>query len=340
MKKPIIGIPMGDPAGIGPEIVLKVLEEENLYRICVPVVVGDMSVFRKISNIIKSEIVLNEIDSVESAAGEFGTVDMIDMKNIDPAGIEWGKIDANSGMAAYECIVKSAELAMNGSFDAIATTPINKESIKAAGVDFIGHTEMLAHLSGTKDPLTMFQVMNMRVFFLSRHLSLRDACDAVKKEKVSEYIERCIEALIMIGIKKPLLAVAGLNPHNGEHGLFGNEEDTEITPAVNECKEGGLNVTGPVPGDSVFAFALKGKYDAVLSMYHDQGHIATKTVDFERTISLTLGMPFLRTSVDHGTAFDIAGKGIASGISMSEAIRLAAQYAPVYGRKMDDSQDK
>jgi 4-hydroxythreonine-4-phosphate dehydrogenase len=179
----------------------------------------------------------------------------------------------------------------------------------------------------------MFQVRNMRVFFLSRHLSLREACNAVKKDKVKEYIVRCIEALVKLGIENPLLAAAGLNPHNGEHGLFGYEEVDEITPAVDECIAEGYNVTGPVPGDSVFALALKGKYDGVLSMYHDQGHIATKTVDFEKTISLTIGMPFLRTSVDHGTAFDIAGKGIASGVSMTEAIRLAALYAPLYGRE-------
>ncbi len=223
---------------------------------------------------------------------------------------------------------------MSGEIDAIATTPINKESIKAGNVNFIGHTEMLAHLSRTEDPLTMFQVQNMRVFFLSRHLSLRDACDAVKKNKIKDYIKRSLEALKQLGIKEPLLAVAGLNPHNGEHGMFGDEEVKEILPAVKECVEDGLNVLGPIPGDSVFAMALKGRYDGVLSMYHDQGHIATKTVDFERTISLTIGMPFLRTSVDHGTAFDIAGKGIANGVSMYETIRLAAEYALIYGREI------
>ena len=190
---------------------------------------------------------------------------------------------------------------------------------------------MLAHLSDTEDPLTMFQVYDMRVFFLSRHLSLSDACDAVKKDKIIDYVRRSIKALERLGIGNPLLAVAGLNPHNGEHGMFGDEEVNEITPAVEQCISEGLNVTGPIPGDSVFAMALKGRYDGVLSMYHDQGHIATKTVDFERTISLTIGMPFLRTSVDHGTAFDIAGKGVASGVSMYEAIRLAAEYAAVYG---------
>ncbi|MCD6321954.1 MAG: 4-hydroxythreonine-4-phosphate dehydrogenase PdxA [Clostridiales bacterium] len=332
MRKPVIGIPMGDPAGIGPEIVLKALAEDKIYDICTPLVIGSTDVLNRIEQVIKTGLKLNKVNKAVDAKCTFGTVDVIDLNNINADSLEWGKINGSAGKAAYEYIVKAAELGMSGDIDAIATTPINKESIKAGKVNFIGHTEMLAHLSGTDDPLTMFQVRNMRVFFLSRHLSLRDACDAVKKEKVKDYIKRSVEALKQLGINDPLLATAGLNPHNGEHGMFGDEEVREISPAVEECAAEGLNVIGPIPGDSVFAMALKGRYDGVLSMYHDQGHIATKTVDFERTISLTIGMPFLRTSVDHGTAFDIAGKGIASGVSMYEAIRLAAEYASVYRR--------
>ena len=185
-------------------------------------------------------------------------------------------------------------------------------------------------MTGTHDPLTMFQVHNLRVFFLSRHVSLRKACDMVTKERLSDYIERCCKALEMLGLPSSTLAVAGLNPHNGEHGLFGDEEVREVEPAVKEAAAKGIPVVGPVPADSVFHQALHGKYGAVLSLYHDQGHIATKTLDFERTISLTLGMPFLRSSVDHGTAFDIAGQGIAGAVSMEEAIRLAAEYASGY----------
>ena len=334
MKKPVIGIPMGDPAGIGPEIILKALNEDKIYEICTPIVIGRSTVLEKIGKVFNSRLKINRITNVADASGKAGIIDVIDLDNINADELEWGKVNGRAGKAAYDYIVKIAELGMSGEIDAIATTPINKESIKAAKVDFIGHTEMLAYLSGTEDPLTMFQVKNMRVFFLSRHLSLRDACDAVTKDKVTDYIKRSINALERLGINNPLLAVAGLNPHNGEHGMFGDEEVREISPAVEECIKIGMNVTGPIPGDSVFAMALKGRYDGVLSMYHDQGHIATKTVDFERTISLTIGMPFLRTSVDHGTAFDIAGKGIASGISMYEAIRLAAEYASVYGREV------
>ncbi len=332
MKRTTVGIPMGDPAGIGPEIVLKALNEKSIYEFCTPVVIGDVSVLKKIGEVISSGLEFNPINDPAEAVSKHGAVDIIDMKNMDAEKLEWGCVDAAAGEAAYRYIEKAALMGMEGKLDSMATAPINKKSIKAAGIDFIGHTEMLAHLTGTADPLTMFQVRDMRVFFLSRHVSLREACDLVKKDKLVSYIKRSIDSLKRLGIKDPLLAVAGLNPHNGENGLFGDEEGREIEPAVEACRKEGVNVTGPVPADSVFAMALKGRYDGVLSLYHDQGHIATKTVDFERTISLTIGMSFLRTSVDHGTAFDIAGKGIAGEISMIEAIRLAARYAPVYGK--------
>ena len=216
--------------------------------------------------------------------------------------------------------------------DAIAITPINKEALRAAHVNYIGHTEILGALSHSRDPLTMFEVDGLRVFFLTRHMSLREACDAVKKDRVLEYIRRCTKALQQLGVKGKM-AVAGLNPHSGEHGLFGWEEVKEIAPAVAQAQQEGYDVVGPIGPDSVFHQALQGRYQAVLSLYHDQGHIATKTYDFERTIAVTLDMPFLRTSVDHGTAFDIAGKGIVSDISMIEAIRLAAKYAPNFVQK-------
>lgn len=331
MEKTIVGISMGDPSGIGPEIVLKALNEKSIYKICAPIVIGDVNVLKKMGEIISNKLQFNTINDPSEAISKQGTIDIIHMENIDAEKLRWGKVDAGAGKAAYEYIEKAALLGIDGKLDCIATAPINKKSIKAAKIDFIGHTEMLAHLTKTDDPLTMFQVHNMRVFFLSRHVSLREACDLVKKDKLISYIKRSLNSLKKLGIKQPLLAVAGLNPHNGENGLFGDEEVKEIQPAVEACRKEGFNVIGPIPADSVFALALKGRYDGVLSLYHDQGHIATKTVDFERTISLTIGMPFLRTSVDHGTAFDIAGKGIAGEISMVEAIKLAAQYASVYG---------
>lgn len=330
MTRPVIGIPIGDPAGIGPEIVLKALTNKKLYDICRPVVIGDINVMKQVKDIIKVDIEFNIIGRPEEGKYTYGMIDLISLNNISVNNLKFGKVQAEAGKAAYEYIVKSAELAKAGDVNAVATTPINKEAIKAANISFIGHTEMFADLTCTEDPLTMFQVYDLRVFFLTRHVSLRRACDLVKKDRIVDYIIRCGQALDKLGLKKRTMAVAGLNPHNGEHGLFGDEEVSEIEPAIEECRKKGVDVVGPIPADSVFYQALRGKYDAVLSLYHDQGHIATKTVDFERTISLTIGMPFLRTSVDHGTAFDIAGKGIASSISMEEAIRLAAEYGPSY----------
>ena len=205
---------------------------------------------------------------------------------------------------------------------------INKESLRAGGINYIGHTESCGALTGTEDPRTMFETNGMRVFFLTRHVSLREMLDMITKERIKDYVKRCLEALKRLGVTDGTMAIAGLNPHSGEHGLFGWEEVNEITPAVEELKAEGYDVVGPIGADSVFHQAALGKYNSVLSLYHDQGHIATKTLDFERTIAITNGMPILRTSVDHGTAFDIAGKGIVSAVSMIEAILLAAKYAP------------
>jgi 4-hydroxythreonine-4-phosphate dehydrogenase len=219
---------------------------------------------------------------------------------------------------------------MDGRIKAVATAPVNKEALKLAGVPYIGHTEMLQGLTGVEDPLTMFQVDSLRIFFLSRHVSLRKACDFVSSDKVFETVVRSHKALVRLGVEDPVIAVAALNPHGGEHGMFGEEEMEHIEPGVNRARRAGYKVEGPVPADSVFYFALQGKYDGVISLYHDQGHIAAKMHDFEKTVSITNGLPFLRTSVDHGTAYDIAGMGIASGTSMYEAIKLAADYSRYY----------
>ncbi|WP_423243549.1 4-hydroxythreonine-4-phosphate dehydrogenase PdxA [Anaerophilus nitritogenes] len=332
MKRSYIGIPMGDPAGVGPEIVVKALNNEEVYKWSKPVVIGDKKTLEQAMKFCNVDFKIKVIENVEQGEYEKGILNLIDLKNIDIEKLQIGKVQGMAGKAAFEYIKLAVKLAMEKKVDAIATTPINKEAFKAGGVNYIGHTEILEDLTHTKDPLTMFQVHDLRVFFLSRHVSLKDACTIATKERVLEYIKRCSEALERLGIKNGKLGVAGLNPHSGEHGLFGNEEVEEIEPAVILGQQQGINVVGPVPADSVFYFALKGKYDAVLSLYHDQGHIATKMVDFERTISITNNMPFLRTSVDHGTALDIAGTGKASEVSMVEAIRLAALYAPKFNQ--------
>jgi 4-hydroxythreonine-4-phosphate dehydrogenase len=330
MEKPIIAVTMGDPAGIGPEIVAKSIADKATYDVARCIVIGDKKVMEKAIKIVGADLKVNVVDSPADGDYSYGVLNMIDLDNIDMSRFEYGKINAMCGQAAFDYIKKSIEITMDKQADAVATTPINKESLHAAEVDFIGHTEIFGALTGTDDPLTMFETNGLRVFFLTRHKSLRDMLDDIKKDRIIDYVERCTDALRRLGVKEGTMAVAGLNPHSGEHGLFGWEEVKEIAPAVEELRERGFNVAGPVPADSVFHQAAQGRFNSVLSLYHDQGHIATKTLDFDRTISITNGMPILRTSVDHGTAFDIAGKGIAGAVSMEEAIRLAAKYAPFF----------
>lgn len=335
---PFIAVPMGDPNGIGPEITVKALADETLMQFCRPLVVGDAYCLGHALEFCSAKVHLHTIDQPEQAIYQPGLINIIDLAHPELEKLQIGTIQPLAGRYAFAYIEKTVRLALEGKVQAIATTPINKESLRAAGVSHIGHTEILAELTGTKNPLTLFETSGLRVFFLSRHVSLRQACDLVTRENVEKYIRLSLSALRQLGIEAGELAVAGLNPHSGEHGLFGDEELQAIEPAVAACLADGLPVTGPVSADSVFHMAHQGRYAAVLSLYHDQGHIATKTLDFEKTISLTLGLPFLRTSVDHGTALDIAGKGIASAVSLKEAIRLAAKYGPAYSRVRDKTQ--
>lgn len=325
--KPFIAIPMGDPAGIGPEIVVKSITKEEIFESARCVVIGDKKIIEDAVQFSNVDLKVNIIQKPEEGIYEEGILNLIDLSNVDQKEFKIGQINGMCGKAAYEYIAKSIELANAGEVAAVATTPINKESLKAGNVNFIGHTEIFGALTGTKDPLTMFEVHGMRVFFLTRHVPLRHACDLVTKDRIKDYVKRCKEVLTKLGVTEGTMAIAGLNPHCGEHGLFGNEEVEYVTPAVEELKAEGYDVAGPIGADSVFHMALQGRFNSVLSMYHDQGHIATKTLDFERTIAITGGMPILRTSVDHGTAMDIAGRGIASEVSMVEAILLAVKYS-------------
>lgn len=324
--KPIVAIPIGDPAGIGPEITVKALADQEVHNAARCVVVGDKGVIENALGFSGIHLEVKIIDHPEEGDYKKGTINLINLNNIDMDALRIGEIQAMTGKAAFEYIERATHLCLDGEANALATTTINKESLRLAEVPFIGHTEIIGSLTGAKHPLTMFQVRNLRVFFLSRHVSLREACDLVTVENIVPFIDQCIEALKTLGVTDPKIAIAGLNPHSGEHGLFGWEEVEAVIPAVDIAQKKGIDIEGPIGADSVFHMALKGKYDAVLSLYHDQGHIATKMVDFERTISITAGMPILRTSVDHGTALDIAGKGIASPVSLIEAIRLAAEY--------------
>lgn len=326
--RPIIAVPLGDPAGIGPEIVVKALAAPEVVDIARPLAVGDSAIIDSAIRMTGSPAAIRRPATPD--AGEYvpGVVNLLPLDNVDTARFRPGMVDGMCGRAAYDYIAKAIELANARLVDAVATPPINKESLKAGGVVFIGHTEIFAALTNTPDPLTMFEVRGMRVFFLSRHVSLRRACDMVTKERIVDYVRRSKAVLEQLGVREGTMAVAGLNPHSGEHGLFGDEEMVAVVPAVEQLRGEGYDVVGPVGADSVFHLALQGRYNSVLSLYHDQGHIATKTYDFERTIAITGGMPILRTSVDHGTAFDIAWKNEASPVSLIEAIVLAAKYAP------------
>lgn len=330
IMKPLIAIPMGDAAGIGPEIVVKALSSPQVQKAAYCLVVGDGAVMEQAVALCGVPLDIRSVKEAAEAKNDAPGIYLLDLSNIDQDKFQKGQVQAMCGQAAFEAIEKAVSLAMTGEVDAVATTPIHKEALRAAGVPFIGHTEIFGALTNTKDPLTMFEVRGLRVFFLSRHVSLSQACKMVTKERVMDYVVRCKEALAALGVTEGTMAVAGLNPHSGEHGLFGMEEVEAVTPAVEALQKQGINVVGPIGADSVFHLALKGRYNSVLSLYHDQGHIATKTLDFERTISITCGMPILRTSVDHGTAMDIAWKNEASAISMEEAILLAAKYAPYF----------
>jgi len=330
MKKPLIAVTLGDPAGIGPEIVVKTIADKQLFEEANCIVMGDAKIAQQAIKVTGVDLKVNCVEDPADGDYTYGVLNMIDLDNIDMDKFEYGKVSAMCGQAAFDYIEKSIQITMEGKADAVATAPINKEALRAAEINFIGHTEIFAELTGTNDPLTMFETNGMRVFFLTRHVSLRDMLDMITKERVIDYVERCTEALRRLGVTEGTMAVAGLNPHSGEHGLFGWEEVNEIAPAVEELQARGFDVKGPVPADSVFHQAALGRYNSVLSLYHDQGHIATKTLDFDRTIAITNSMPILRTSVDHGTAFDIAGKGIAGAVSMIESVRLAAKYAPYF----------
>ena len=325
--RPVVAITLGDPASVGPEVVVKALATGALHEACVPVVVGDPRVVERALATTGAALEVVPVARPADASGAGGLAEVVDVPAWGLDGIAWGRVQASAGRAAFESIRVSIGLALAREVDAVATAPVNKEAFRAAGVSQIGHTEIFGELTGTPDPLTLFEVKALRIFFLSRHLSLAEAVGRITAGRTFDALRRASTALRTLGVAAPRIAVAALNPHGGEHGLFGDEEERELVPAVERARAAGIDARGPLPADSVFWHAAEGRFDAVLSLFHDQGHIAAKMYDFERTVSITCGLPFLRTSVDHGTAFDIAGTGRASAVSMVEAVRAAARYA-------------
>ena len=316
---------MGDPAGVGPEIAVKALSKHEIYEVCKPVLIGDLRLLLRTSENLKLDAAFRAVDCPEDAEGKADLVEVVDLGNVDLDLLKIGEVSEEAGRASVEYVEKAVQYALKGEVDAVTTGPINKKAIQLAGSHHIGHTEMLGSLCGVEDPLTMFWVRGARIFFLTRHLSLAEAVKAVRKDRIVGTVGRMVGELHRIGVDEPLIAVAALNPHASDEGLVGDEEAREIVPAIEELTAKGIRVVGPVPADTVFLKVLEGRYDAVLSLYHDQGHIAAKTVDFYGTVSVTLGLPFIRTSVDHGTAYDIAGKGVANPRSLEEATKLAAK---------------
>ncbi len=350
-ERPIIGITMGDPAGNGPEITVKALAHRELYDACRPIVVGDAKMLEQAKVLVgMPEIRIHRCEKVSDALFTPGTIDVYHMDLIeDVSRFELGKVSVEGGNAAFQAVRQVIRLAQAGEVDATTTNALNKEALNKAlefyqgeksdgYTHFDGHTELYATYTGAKKYTMLLAHHDLRVVHVSTHVSLREACDRVKKQRVLDVIEIAHQACKDLGIAEPRVAVAGLNPHCGENGLFGTEEIDEIIPAIEEAKAEGINAIGPVPPDSIFPQALGGWYDIVVAMYHDQGHIPLKTVGFVfdretqnwkavEGVNVTLGLPIIRTSVDHGTGFALVGKGTSNELSLVNAIDYAVQLA-------------
>ena len=338
---------MGDPAGIGPEICVRSLAHKDTYTLCKPIIVGDAKIIQLAVDLLKLDqpLTVNAVTDVKDAKFEHGTIDVYDLDLIDMSTFKFGEVQLQCGNAAFQYVRKAIDLAMANEVDGTCTAPLNKEAIHLAGHNYDGHTEIYATFTGTKKYAMLLADGPMRVIHVSTHVSLREACDRCKKDRIIEVYELIDDACRQFGIDNPHIAIAGLNPHCSENGLFGWEEAKEIIPAVEELKVRGFNVEGPVPPDSVFAKAKSGKYDGVVAQYHDQGHIPLKVVGFnwdaatgkmlpQKGVNITLGLPIIRVSVDHGTAFDVAGKGVAAEDALISSIEYAAKMAVTRRERM------
>ncbi len=327
LSPPLLAITMGDAAGTGPEIITKSLALPEIRALCRPVVVGDAAMMTRALGYTGVKLSIRPIRDVAEAGAGPGEIDVLDLANLDLAKLQAGRVDPMAGKAAYEYIKAATELALAGRVGAIVTSAINKESLNQAGYHYDGHTGLLAHLCNSPGATMMLAAEGLRVSHVSTHVPLRVAIERVKPERILKVLELTHDAVRRLGIERPRLAVAGLNPHAGEHGLFGDEEARFIEPAIAEAQRLGLAASGPYPGDTVFFRALNGEFDAVVAMFHDQGHVAVKMLGIWRGVNVTLGLPIVRTSVEHGTNFDMASTGKSDPRSLNEAIKLAAIMA-------------
>ncbi|SEI87929.1 4-hydroxythreonine-4-phosphate dehydrogenase [Bhargavaea ginsengi] len=328
-SKPIIGITMGDAAGVGPEIILKSLQHSEMHDICRPVIIGDMSMLERAKTFVGSEVPVRAIteDELTDLAEDSGTVYCLDL-DLLPADLPVGKVSPEAGHAAFEYLATAIRLAMDGKISAICTAPLNKEALQKGGHLYPGHTEILADLTGTEEYSMMLSAPNLRVIHVTTHVGIVDAIKMINPERVYRVIQLAHETLRRSGLENPKIAVCGINPHAGENGLFGYGEEEKVIPGVERAQEEGIDVVGPLPADTLFFRAVRGDFDIVVAMYHDQGHGPVKVLGLDAGVNITVGLPIVRTSVDHGTAFDIAGTGIADEKSLMEAIRQAVDLAP------------
>jgi 4-phospho-D-threonate 3-dehydrogenase / 4-phospho-D-erythronate 3-dehydrogenase len=326
--KPIIGITMGDGAGVGPEIIMKALADKDIYTSCAPFVIGDAKLLERAGKIVDSTLRVRTIQSPAEAAFEYGMVDCVDL-NLLPEDLPFGHVSAEAGNAAFRYLERAIQLANEGQIDAICTAPLNKEALHKAGHIYPGHTEILAELTNTDNFSMMLSAPNLKVIHVTTHIGIIDAIKKINPERVYDVIKLAHDTLKKAGYEDPKIAVCGINPHAGENGLFGYGEEAEkIVPAVEKAQVEGVNVVGPLPADTLFFRAGRGDFDIVVAMYHDQGHGPIKVLGLEAGVNITVGLPIIRTSVDHGTAFDIAGKGIVNELSLKEALRQAVDLAP------------
>ncbi len=326
--RPLIAITLGDPAGIGPEVAVKALADRSVRAACRPLLIGDQTALRRALTLCGFEWSLDITEAPDRRdAPERDTLRLLDVPCQSGAPPAYGELSAVAGDAAVRAVELATDLALAGRLDAIVTAPLNKEAMRLAGYAYDGHTELLAQRTGAADVCMMLAGERLRVSHVTGHRALRDAAKAPSPERLDRVFAMTDEGLRRMGIPKPRIAVAGLNPHAGEGGLFGSEEQETIAPAIARAAASDLAVSGPYPPDSIFRRAAAGEFDAVVAMYHDQGHIPIKMIEFDTAVNVTLGLPIVRTSPDHGTAFDIAGKGIANPANMIAAITLAARMA-------------
>jgi 4-hydroxythreonine-4-phosphate dehydrogenase len=328
LNRPVIAITMGDAAGIGPEIIVRALSAPATYAMCRPIVIGDAKRLRQAAGIVASPVQVRAVPDPSQAGFAHGTIDCIDLDLI-PADQPFGQLSAVCGDAAYRYIERAAQLCLSRQVDAICTAPLNKEALHAGGHRYPGHTELLAALTHTEEVSMMLSSSRLKVIHVTTHIGLLDAIERIEPGLVGRTIARMHQTLQASGIASPRIGVCGINPHAGENGLFGRgEEASKIIPAVEEAQRQGIDVTGPLPADTLFFRAARGDFDGVVAMYHDQGHGPVKVMGLEEGVNVTVGLPVIRTSVDHGTAFDIAGKGIADERSLVQALKQAVALAP------------